>query len=85
MPGNYVALMVLCVLMVLVGLWTGWACWGRDAARWRWWRERHQALCTMDCASRAGLDLSRTYVRDAQAMDLVTDEALRKARASAGY
>lgn len=30
MPGQYVALMVLCVLMVLIGLWTGWVCWGRD-------------------------------------------------------
>lgn len=52
-----------------------------DAARWRWWRERFAALCGMQCARSAGLDLSTVYVDSPEKMDIVTDAA-RLARAA---
>jgi hypothetical protein len=61
-----------------LGMWLGSELWRRDAERWQWWRQRHDALCGMDCARRAGLDLRRTYVQAPRQMDAVTDEAMRK-------
>jgi len=47
-----------------------------DAKRWRWWRMRWYALCRMEVAASVGLDLTRTYVTTAEAMDMVTDAAM---------
>jgi hypothetical protein len=63
---------------VCFGLWLGSELWRRDAERWRWWRTKHAALCSMSCAQAAGLDLSRTYVTTPQQMDAVTDAAICK-------
>jgi hypothetical protein len=47
-----------------------------DAERWRWWRNRWPALCRMDVARFAGLDLSRVHVQGPGDMDAVTDAAM---------
>lgn len=47
-----------------------------DAGRWRWWRQRWTALCGYNCAREVGLDLSKTYVNNADKMDAVTDAAM---------
>lgn len=52
----------------------------RDAKRWRWWRRNFAALCSMQCAQIAGLDLSRTFVDSPMKMDAVTDAAITKER-----
>ena len=49
----------------------------RDAERWRWWRNRWPALCRMEVARFAGLDLTRTYVQSPEDMDAVTDAAMQ--------
>lgn len=48
----------------------------RDAARYRWLRERHEAMTAMHCAQRLGLDLSRIYVNTAEKFDAVLDAAI---------
>lgn len=49
-----------------------------DAARWRYWRNYWPALCLMEVARFAGLDLRTTYVQDPAGMDRVTDEAMTR-------
>ena len=49
----------------------------KDADRWRWWRNRWPALCRMEVARFAGLDLTRTYVQSPEDMDAVTDAAMQ--------
>jgi hypothetical protein len=49
-----------------------------DAARWRYWRNYWPALCRMEVARFAGLDLRTTYVQDPAGMDRVTDEAMTR-------
>lgn len=61
-----------------LGIWLGSELWRRDAERWQWLRQRHDALCATDCARRAGFDLSRTYVQTPQQMDAVIDAAIRE-------
>ena len=48
----------------------------RDAQRWRYWRNFWPALCRMDVARFAGLDLRTTYVQSPADMDKVTDDAI---------
>jgi hypothetical protein len=62
-----------------LGLWLGAQLWRKDAERWQWWRQRHAALCSTDCARAVGLDLRRIYVQTPQQMDTVTDAARHKA------
>lgn len=47
-----------------------------DAERYRWLRERHQALCTMQAAQTIGLNLSKTCVQTPQQLDEVIDAAM---------
>lgn len=49
-----------------------------DAARWRYWRNYWPALCHMEVARFAGLDLRTTYVQDPIGMDRATDEAMKR-------
>ena len=51
----------------------------KDAARWRYWRLFWPALCRMEVAQFARLDLSTTYVQSPEDMDKVTDAAIRPA------
>ena len=51
----------------------------KDAERWRWWRQKHQALCSFHCAVQAGLDLRLVYVNMPEKMDEVTDAAMAAA------
>ena len=53
-----------------------------DAARWRYWRNYWPALCRMEVARFAGLDLRTTYVQDPASMDRVTDEAMTRHNAT---
>lgn len=46
-----------------------------DAERWRYWRNYWPALCRMEVARFARLDLSTTYVQSPADMDKVTDAA----------
>ena len=46
-----------------------------DAERWRYWRNFWPALCRMEVARFARLDLSRAYVQSPADMDAVTDAA----------
>lgn len=50
----------------------------KDAARWRYWRNFWPALCRMEVARFARLDLSTTYVQSPEDMDKVTDAAMRR-------
>ena len=51
-----------------------------DAERWRYWRNYWPALCRMEVARFARLDLRMAYVQGPAAMDEVTDAAIRAAR-----
>jgi hypothetical protein len=46
-----------------------------DAERYRWLRQRHPALTTMQAARGVGLDLSRTFVNTAEKFDAAIDAA----------
>ncbi len=46
-----------------------------DAERWRYWRNFWPALCRMEVARFARLDLSRKHVQSPADMDEVTDAA----------
>lgn len=48
----------------------------QDAARWRYWRNFWPALCRMEVARFARLDLRTTYVQGPTDMDTVTDAAI---------
>lgn len=71
-------LFFICFFFFLIGLYVGWANYSKDAARWQWWRQNHQALCAHECATRVGLDLRKIYVSRPEQMDFVTDAAMRK-------
>lgn len=49
----------------------------KDAERWRYWRNFWPALCRMEVARFAGLDLTRVYVQSPADMDAVTDAAMQ--------
>jgi hypothetical protein len=49
-----------------------------DAERWRYWRNYWPALCRMEVARFAGLDLTRVYVQSPADMDAVTDAAMQR-------
>lgn len=55
-----------------------------NAARWRYWRNYWPALCRMEVARFAGLDLRTTYVQDPAGMDRVTDEAMTRRAHNSG-
>lgn len=48
----------------------------KDAARYRWLRQRYDVLCRMQAAQGLGLDLSTAYVRSAEQFDGVIDAAM---------
>lgn len=48
----------------------------KDAERWRYWRNFWPALCRMEVARFARLDLSKTHVQSPTEMDRVTDAAM---------
>ncbi len=48
----------------------------RDAERWRYWRNFWPALCRMEVARFARIDLSRKHVQSPADMDDVTDAAI---------
>lgn len=48
----------------------------KDAERWRYWRNHWPALCRMEVARFAGLNLRTTYVQSPADMDRVTDAAI---------
>lgn len=53
----------------------------KDAERWRYWRNYWPALCRMEVARFACLDLRTTYVQSPADMDKVTDAAMAAAPA----
>ena len=56
----------------------------KDAERWRYWRNYWPALCRMEVARFARLDLRTTYVQSPADMDKVTDAAMASAATAVG-